>query len=1231
MQKLKLTVFAVVLFVAGLCNSQRAYGQATGSFLGTVTDKTGSAVAGASVTVTSQGTGASRDTKTDESGRYIVNLLPVSIYTIRVEFQGFQATESKDVKLQVDEQRELDFTLSPATVSTTVEVAAASVAVETTNPSLGQVITSQEVAQLPLNGRDFVQLATLTPGTTQETSNGSFFTSNASSEVAARGPFSLSVGGARANSTDWIIDGVDNNELTAGGIAILSSIDSLQEFKVLTYNYSAEYGTRAGPTVLLTTKSGSNSLHGSLFEFLRNTSLDAKSFFATTTEKFNLNQFGGTLGGPIRKNKTFFFIDGERKDQLHGIPFSGLVPTAAMRSGDFSADNFGNALPAGQIVITNPYMTGASTNPAVFPNVFFQCDPSGNPTAVNATTGVQVQGTPCNKIPQGLFNSVGSQMINLYPSPTPGYSVNGNNFVSEPVRSLYETKFDARVDQNFSSADTLFARFSYDQADSYVPGGAAGFFAEQNAFGSNQGISNHARNASIGETHVFSNVTVNQFSFGYNRIFNYITSQGTGSCESAKLGIPGANLGCGGGTTCGGSSCGLTSTNITGGGYWSLGDRGYSPFQGGTNVFTINDTFDMIRGKHDMKAGIGIRINQMNVRAEGFQDGFWVIGGAWTSDNFNYGGSSMADLLLGMSSLRIHDQNFNGDITGRRWKVFRPFIQDDWRVNKDLTLNLGLGWSLASPISEAAGRMANFLPSPTGYQWLIPEPGCTTELQSIAQCQTLVGPGAGVTMDFKALEPRIGVAWKLFGSDKTALRAGYAIYHDSAWSMGAQGLWQNPPYAAESFGISFGGCATATAYCASNGGTPNIGTGQMVGLSDGFPLLSQPVTPLNFAGAFNTENTNLRQGMVQQFNANIERQLPGQIVLTVGYAGSRGHHILNFGNNINTGSPTACAGGPDEVPGYTLGCGPGGAYFPSPYSSQPYGFSNIYSINDYGTTHYNSLQVKAETKSSRYGIYALIGYTYSRTYDSGYSDGLSTPIGAPDFPLPNWNKLDWALSQINLNNSFTASVIYDLPFGRGKKFGHDWNNVTNALLGNWQVTVIEKVTSGFPIFVMDSNPLSGAALINIGTASPAGRTNQVADPFKAGTVASNPNPQCQVLVSNGGIAPDKLSSSGYYFNPCAFAAPPTGELGTTSRAPLSGPDFVNTDFSVIKRFALPRENMGLDFRAEIFNLFNHAQFATPSAFGGGTGADINALSQFGRISATVNNPRLIQFGLKLTF
>src|SRR5450432_4225417 len=511
------------------------YGQATGSFSGTVLDKTGSVVTGASVKATAQATGSTRDSKTDDTGHYLMPLLPIGNYTVRVESPGFAPAEQKDLRLQVDEHRELDFTLSPESVTAAIDVNATEVAVQTSNPTLGQVITSEQVAELPLNGRDFVQLATLTPGTTQETNPNSFFNAGPSSEVSTRGTYSLSVGGSRAQSTDWLLDGNDNNELTAGGIAILPSIDAINEFKVLTYNYSAEWGTRAGPTVLVTTKSGSNDFHGSVFEFFRNTKLDAKNYFAATKDKFNLNQFGGALGGAIRKDKTFFFLDYEAKRQRQGKPFLGLVPTAPMLTGDFTLDPFGNPAPQIYNPYSNPYDGGGN----LVGRTPFQCDGAGNPLPT-AADGTQAAGIVCNKIPGSLLSTINQNMAALYPAP----NLANNpffNYANVPVRSLNEGKFDVRLDHNFSAKDSVFARFSYDQAVSYVPGGSPGF-AEQNAFASAQTITNHGRNAAISETHIFSDHNINQFNAGFNRIFNHIKSFGDRSCEAANLGIPGANL-----------------------------------------------------------------------------------------------------------------------------------------------------------------------------------------------------------------------------------------------------------------------------------------------------------------------------------------------------------------------------------------------------------------------------------------------------------------------------------------------------------------------------------------------------------------------------------------------------------------------------------------------------------------------------------------------------------------
>lgn len=1200
------------LFVGIICSfafvfSSLAYGQATGSFSGTVTDKAGAVIAGATVRATSQATGLTRETKTDDSGHYLIPLLPVASFTLRVESSGFQASEQRDMGLQVDEHREVDFALAPASVTSTVEVSATEVAVETANPSLGQVITAQQVADLPLNGRNFVQLATLTPGTTSSTSPVSFFTNAASSEAATRGSFSLSVGGSREQETDWLLDGNDNNQLDEGGIAIFSDIDDIQEFKVLTYNYSAEYGERAGPTVLVTTKSGSNQWHGSLFEFFRNTSLDATDYFTHTQEKFNLNQFGFSLGGPIQKDKTFFFADYQAKMQREGVPFTGYVPTAAMTTPDANGNyNFTNN-PLG-IPLANPYATG--TEPTTF-----QCVPGTTTPEPVQADGSQTAGTTCNVLPAALINPIGARVIQLYPTPNATGAV-GYNYANLPTRSLNEGTWDIRLDHNFSTKDSAFARFSYDQATNFVPGGSP-TWSEANAFGSNQHINNHGRNAVVTETHVFSGKAVNQATVGYNRIFNHILSYGTGTCEASKLGILGADLGgsCDSITGYPASlnqstkdciSCGMTSFQMSS--YFSVGDRGYAPYQGGTNVYSASDVLDLIRGKHNIRFGVVYRAEEMNVRNNAFQDGYVVESGTATGDD-------MADLLLGsMGVFAAHDQTFLGGTTGRRWKLARPFVQDDWRVTPNLTVNLGLAWSLATPETEVENRMADF--DVQNLKWYVPKGSPT-----LSSCKSCIASGgsAGVQFDSTALEPRIGFAWKVAGSDKTVLRGGYGIFHDSAWNQGGQGLWQNPPYYAEVDPDNFphvllNSFFLSTGLCAPFGNT-------QCGLSYGFQqdtpanpacppagLLTAPVNPSCYTGTIQSQNLNFKQGMIQQFNLNIERQLPGNIVLTAGYAGSRSSRILVSQLNENIASPSACG----VVAGYTVGCG-----FPTfPYAAP---FQTVASNNSDGAARYDSLEIKAETKSARHGIYALLGYTWARDFDSGLPDGLGTPPGANYWPLPGAQKLDWGLSELNLNDTFTASILYELPFGKGKHFGGDWHGVTNAVLGNWQINVIERATSGFPLFVVDSADESGVYFLYNGFTLQ--RPNEVGNPNQAGPIAGNP----------GCVAPSAIHTLANWFNPCAFEKAPAGELGTAPRAPVYGPRFVNTDFSLIKDFPLPfREAMNLQFRAEFFNLLNHPQFFM-EGYGDSGEQDINTPSSFGVINNTVNNPRLVQFALRLNF
>jgi len=1185
------------------------YGQATGSFSGTVTDNSGAVVSGVKVTVTAQATNLSREAKTDDTGHYLVPLLGVGDYTVRVEASGFKVAEARNARLQIDEQRELDFKLVPAAVSTNVEVNATEVAVETSNPTLGQVITSEEVADLPLNGRNFVQLATLTPGTTQSTNPVSFFTSAASSEAATRGAFSLSVGGSREQSTDWLLDGNDNNQLDEGGIAIFSSIDDIQEFKVLTYNYSAEYGERSGPTVLVTTKSGSNQWHGSLFEFFRNTKLDADNYFTHTQAKFNLNQFGGSLGGPIRKDKTFFFLDYQAKMLRQGVPFGGYVPTASMVTPDANGNYDYSVDPNG-----NP--RGSTAFPSLNDPFTFsplQCNSVGGtlvPVAVNSDGSQNTGSTGCNIIPAALVNPIGAKVVQLYPTPN-AIGSSGYNYVDQPTRKINEGTWDIRLDHNFSNKDSAFARFSYDQATNFIPGGSP-TWSEAGAFGSNQFINNHGRNLGLSETHIFSPKTINQFNVGFNRIFNHILSYGTGSCEAAVIGIPGADLGsaCDSHTGYPASlnqatndcvSCGMTSFSMSA--YYAVGDRGFAPYQGGTNVYSVSDTIDLIRGKHEIRLGAVFRANQMNVRNNASQDGFITETGVFTNDD-------IADVLLGeIGTFAAHDQTFLGATVGRRWKLVRPFVQDNWRVSNNLTLNLGVAWALVTPETEVKNRQANF--DVASQTWFVPKGspgGCAPAILPFA-CTASDGR-LGIQFDKTAVEPRIGFSWKAFGSERTVLRGGYAIYHDSAWNQGGQGLWQNPPYYAEvdpftfsyHYGNPFG--SLSDGFLLSAAQPPST-----LAVPGGF-IYNAPVNPDNYTGTLQSMNRNFKQGIVQQFNLNVEHQLPGNAVLTVGYAGSRSAHILVSQVNENIASPLACPGTGFTVPGYTLGCGRN-------LIISSNAFQLVNSNNSVGAARYDSLQVKLETKTARHGLYALLGYTHARNFDSGMPDGLGTNVGAIFWPLPGTQKLDWGLSQLNLNNTFTASVLYDLPFGKGKRYGSQWNSATNMVLGHWQVNLIERAESGFPLFVVDSSNTGPT----FGAPPAPGNTGQFLNynffSFNRPDLVGDPHgPHCM---------PNTV------FNTCAFAHAPAGELGTAPRAPVYGPRFVNTDFSIMKDFPLSlRENMNLQFRAEFFNLFNHPQF-----FMGGIAdlgeQDINTPVTFGVINQQLNNPRLIQFGLRLNF
>jgi len=1082
----------------------------SGTILGTVTDSSGAVIPGASVTVRNQGTNIERGLRTDSAGRYEALLLPVGTYTVSVSAQGMDKVETKDVVLETEETREINVSLKPGAVSESVTVEGAAVQVERSDPTLGQVIHAQQVSELPLNGRDFVQLGTLAPGVAK--GEAAFFNNRGISEVTIRGSVSLAVQGMRENANDWLLDGVDNNELTAGAVAILPSIDGVQEFKVLAFNYSAEYGSRGSATVLVTTKSGTNGYHGSAYEFLRNDLLDARNYFDGPKKgKYNQNQFGASIGGPIRKDKTFFFGDYEGERVRQGLTILSTVPTALMRQGIFTES-----------------FPGAPAK-AIF-------DPTSN--HIDPATGklTRTQFTN-NTIPQGQIDKIGQALVNLYPLPNVPGTLSGN-YLSNPIKTFGDNKFDTRIDQNFSAKDTVFGRVSYDTAAQFYPSGLPGYGAGGQTPGtsSNTTFSTEARNVAISETHTFTPETVNQVTVGYNRDFNRFTVFGDGTNESQTLGIPGANFG-------DFITSGLSNVSLSGG-FNSLGSRTFSPFQGGTNVYQFGDSLMHLRGGHSLKFGVNVRFQQMNTLGNTSEPGSFSFDNNWTAQLTTTGGfnsatgSSVASLLLGLPASGVHSNQFQGWVVGRRWKEYRGFVEDDWKARSSLTLNMGLAYDVTTPMKEAHNRQANFDPA-TG-QLLIP--GVNSDAN------------AGVATDWSDIQPRFGFAWSPRSSVKTVIRGGYGIFYDVSGVGGVQGLYQNPPFAAD------------LSYTADDINIQHT-------LATGFPVLTTGPTLATYTGNLVIQQRDFKQGRVMQWNLNIERQLPGNIVFTVAYAGTRGVDLQDKGINTNTATP-----------------GPG----VNPAARRPFPqFNNFNYITSRGMLRYDGLQLHAEKKTS-HGVYFLANYTYSKAFTNGLSQNLGSAKGVLYYPLAVYPKEDKALSDTDLTHNFTFSSIYELPFGKGRALLSNSNNFVSAIVSGWETSLIERLRTGFPLFFSVASNQSGTA------------------------VGNRPIMTCNPAMSTSGA----LTVS-EFFNTACLAAPPVGVLSQTPRSIGFGPGLANTDFSVVRNIPLSWENTSLQFRAEFFNLFNTPQFDQPNTTFGN--------ANFGKIISTVNNPRQIQFALKLVF
>jgi len=719
----------ILLLCAGLCQAQTD----TARLQGAAIDSSGGVVAGASVTVTNQETNRVVKAQTDEQGSYSVPALPVGHYRVEVAKTGFR-TVAREITLTISQVANIPVTLEPGTVTQSVDVVAEAAMVDSANSEVGTIVQSRQAEELPLNGRNFTQLATLIPGVNRGVPDGS--PTGAAGNVETfrygnEGGASLSVNGLRAQANNFQLDGLDNNESLVNTIVFFPPAEAIQEFRVQTSVASAEFGRAGGGLISATIKSGTNQVHGSAFDFLRNSVLDARPTFASVRNPFRRNQFGGTLGGPIVKNKLFIFGDyqGLRQD-LPLTPYFASIPTPAFRTGDFSE-------------LLTPSLTGLTKAIAI----------------KDITTG---QPFPGNIIPTSRLNKVGLNYLNAYPLPnTNGTHVNGNWEVEQQQKQGFDD-FDIKTDWNMRQQDTMFFRVSYGEdesdTDSRFPHLPAGSGSGQNF--------NHQRGAGLGETHSFRSNLINELRIGFQRVFFAYIPPFNSEPLSANLGIPNANTSplLGGGAAINGGS------NIE---YTGDGGSYLSP----QNTYQFANTTSYIHGKHTLRFGANIIRRQVNIFKTANSKGTFDFSNNSAAVSTGY---SDADMLAGFAqSYAIGVES--GMVGTRSWET-GYFLQDDWHATRRLTLNLGLRYDLDTWPTEAYNRQANF--DIVSGQILVA--GQNGE------------PASLIRTDKNNFAPRIGFAFDPQGDGKTAIRGGYGIFYFLDRGGVSKQLVQNPPISGSS-------------------------------------------------------------------------------------------------------------------------------------------------------------------------------------------------------------------------------------------------------------------------------------------------------------------------------------------------------------------------------------------------------------------------------------------------
>src|SRR5438552_11539572 len=1272
----RLAVFSLLTLLAS-----PALGQSTGGrILGRVADPSGAVLANVSVRITNQATGVARETKTNGSGDYTFVEVAPGNYTAEFEQKGFKRNVQKDVTVDVNQVVTLNSTLQIGATAETVEVTSEAPLVDTTSTQLGTVVNDRAIVQLPLNQRDTYQFLSLQPGVSSTVGSGNQIVYG--SDKAG----SVSVNGGRGRANNFSVNGGDANDQFVNLPTVQPSPDSIAEFRVLTNTFDAEYGRNSGSVVNVITKSGTNDLHGNVYEFFRNTKLNANPYCFTAVDgipcdkpQFNQNQFGGTFGGPIVKDRTFFFTSYEGRRIRQGIPSSLVfVPSASERPSatqpfaDFSSEStFSGSTDANALNLRPNCTTALGSAPNIPTDGRFYSDLF-----------------PGNIIPLGCLDPTAVDLIQFVPTP----ANNSDKLVTTPDQPDRANQFTIRLDHRLNNKQNL-SFYYYFNDDHLVSPFAVFEAAGANVPGFGSIVNERFQQWNISHTWSISNTTVNEFRFNYNReaqrTFQHpvFTTTVQNSCPPAPSwllaafpsGVPCFSDGTQANTlgihpNLGPQHEGLPFIQVSGG--FTIGNNGEGELPQVGNSFQWSDNISKVVGNHSLKFGGDLRRQRFDqllyfdVNGEFFVDE--------TSTGSTLGDTAFSDYLLGLPG--SYGQG-SAQIENVRSTGLYLFAQDSWKIKPNLTFNYGLRWELNTPIADVSKHVQTFRPGQhtTVYPCQL-DPNIDASLVALygsTDCSPngpagavfptgLVVPGdAGVPNAltqtyYKAFAPRIGLAWSPGSSGKTSIRAGWGLFYNPIEQLVLEQFSAEPPFGGSTFPfntlfnqpfVDQGGPAITY---------PNpFGLASLSGVNGILdPPRNQPVDwgmfrPITLFGQF---QPHMRSQYSAQYNLTIQRQLTNDLKLELGYVGSQGHRLLAT-HDINYGNPQTCLDINDILGPLT--CGP---YFsdsefiiPAGSVTGPNGLHLPYGPNGPSVIPPNTTLANDVT---------LVGL---RRYSSPQCDPLSpTAAGCPIDGIPVFSSI---FAQDTIANSaynslqasldkrfgkglqFTAAYTFSKSFDQASSFegilnpidprisrslsafdarhrivlSYYWElpfrkftGATGKLLNGWAVSGITAFQTGFPIRI--STVADNELMYSFDFELP-GEPAQLA-PFRTMKPQSNAN---------------------YYFDPNSFtdnatddSAPPCsagaqfecyqpsllGTLGNTKRTICCGPHLSNTDFAILKTIPIT-ENTHVDFRAEFFNIFNHTQFFNPDG-------NVSDGSQFGQITQ-VRDPRLVQFAVKLFF